>query len=154
MDCAVSDEGDRRFAGVGAETLASGVDAHYRSNPDARSRSAAAVLVEVAPLLARPAPAKPYPGRAESYPDKHGYFDGEYWRKASGDHRIGFLAGYIECWSASGKREAVFTQKAEWYAERITAWFGISPDGADVRLDRMNEKIADVLLAIARRSKR
>lgn len=148
MDCAVNDDGETRYVGVGPESLTSAIDSQFKSRPGSMSRRVADVLRELLPRVTKSGrPATPQ-GGAQVHSGRHGFFTGEYWRKATANHREGFLAGYLECWSASGSRDVEFPRALAWYSERITAWYGITADGGDLRLDRASTGIADVLRVV------
>jgi hypothetical protein len=81
----------------------------------------------------------------EKYSEKHGYFDGEYWRTSEPEHQLWFIEGYLDCWRKEGLRSAKFSKPANWYQGRISEWYGTTGDPAAYRDDRREEKIANVL---------
>jgi hypothetical protein len=86
----------------------------------------------------------------EYYPEKHGFFDGEYWYQiSSSDARAGFISGYLTCQRAEPKRKVDFLKSPDSYANRISDWY--NPNGSSQKLadHRANTKIADVLYRFA-----
>jgi hypothetical protein len=113
---------------------------YYIANAGRDSTPVSTVLMEVE---------RKHPGIArhggEEYPERHGIFAGEYWRKSEPEHQLGFLEGYLDCWRKEGLKSAKFSKPANWYRGRISEWYGTTGDQAEYREDRREEKIADVL---------
>ena len=83
----------------------------------------------------------------EYYPEKHGIFDGEYWRQLYFENvKLRFIEGYLVCQREFKKPEASFSREAKWYVEQISQWYGVqSDDPSEINAERSPDKIADVL---------
>jgi hypothetical protein len=121
------------------------VSAHYARTPADRLRPIAEVLLAVEPQE-RPRVEL----GAELHPEKHGFFDGDYWRQADAAHRRGFVEGYLECLRHLPGAHGPLQEDAAWYLPRISGWYGVRDDDGTV-LDpaRAGDKIADVLVAVS-----
>lgn len=142
-DCHIFDLARPGLSGIAGTLAERRVTEYYQSHPDDRGKSVGAVLLLVA-NQAIPPPAAPGFGPAESYPGPHGGFDGDYWRQMPPEHRRGFVEGYLECRKQGGRP---LPRSADWYVPRITEWYRVVDDQADV--ERAPEKIADVLMRLA-----
>lgn len=114
------------------------------AEPGLRGRPVSAVLLERGPRHKRSV----LEG-GEACPEKHGIFNGDYWRVSTPEHRLGFVEGYLECREAIGKRGARFTRPPEQYREEISRWYEARSESPVVRTKRGDEKIADVLERLA-----
>jgi hypothetical protein len=141
LDCAVYDAGEKQFAGASWDAMEPRISSYYASHPTGLDQSIASVLPEFAP-----APPALKPGSGEKYPERHGIFDGEYWRQSTPDQRLGYLLGYLECKSVLRNPKPDFSRDASWYEKQISGWYGVKADdpGA-INAARAGRKIADVL---------
>jgi hypothetical protein len=144
VDCDVYEAGETRLAEVSWEGLAVDVARVLEAEPGGRGRPVSAALLERAPRHKRSV----LEG-GETYPEKHGIFNGDYWRVAAPDHRLGFVEGYLECREAIGKRGARFSRPPEQYVEEISRWYEARSESLAVRTRRGDEKIANVLERLA-----
>ena len=122
------------------------ITGYLQSNSDEQSKS----IEEMFWKMAQPPYAQPVhksPGPAEEVKGKYGYVDGDYWRQAEVPHRLGFIQGFLYCYSKHAKvRRGTFSKPVSWYVEAISKWFGVkSDDPAEINLARFNVKIPDVL---------
>ena len=141
LDCAIYDAGQKQFAGASWDAMEPQMSSYYASHPTSLDQSVASVL----PEFAGESPA-PKPGGGEKYPERHGIFDGEYWRQSTPDQRLGYLIGYLECQSKRPNPRPGFSRDASWYEKQISDWYEVRDDdpGA-INAARAGRKIADVL---------
>lgn len=138
LDCDISDAGDTQMRYVAWNVVEPKITEYYENRPSERNAPVALVLGKLAP------PGLHAGTGGEAYPEKHGIFDGEYWRQSMPQHRLGFIEGYLECQRSAGKPVGRFSRSADWYVARISQWYGLkADDSAD--WNRTPEKIANVL---------
>jgi len=90
--------------------------------------------------------AKPVAKTLDKWEEKHGVFDGDYWRQAAPSQRVGFVQGFLECQRKDGKAVARFSRSDDWYVAQISQWYGIKEnDPGEINPERESKKIADVL---------
>lgn len=141
IDCATTDAGKQRLA-VGWYSLEPKITKYYGRGASVVARPAWEILKE----LAAAEPANPSNRGGESYPGKHGMFDGEYWRQSPPDHRLGFIEGYLDCRTVEEVSGVRYSKATAAYVARLSEWFGIEADDpSEVRADRAEVKIADAL---------
>lgn len=89
----------------------------------------------------------PAPGQGEIAKGKYGYLDGDYWRQNVDSHRLGFIQGFLYCYSRHAQaKKGSFSKPASSYVEAISNWYGVKADDpSEINLQRMNAKIPDVL---------
>jgi len=84
----------------------------------------------------------------------HGYFTGEYLRDAGGfKQRLAFVSGYLTCYKErlEGKRAQRFSASAEFYEQKLEAYFGIHEQADDLNPFRASVPIATALYRFADR---
>ncbi|MGD0860980.1 MAG: hypothetical protein ABR912_16935 [Terracidiphilus sp.] len=141
-DCAVYDAGQKQLAEISWNVLEPKVTDYYNGHASELRTPAATLFVKLSPLQHTQTESD----KGESFPGKHGIFDGEYWRLALPDHRLGFLEGYLECQRQNNKPVANFSHPAVWYADQISQWYGVKADDpGEINPKRTDKKIADVL---------
>jgi hypothetical protein len=119
--------------------------AYFQAHRESLNEPVELILWKVAsPPLARPA--KEPPG-GEGAGEKWGVLDGEYWHLDSDLGRLGFVQGFLECYTRRTKQEqGTFSKPSAWYAAAITKWYGINPENPSaIDPDRENTKIPEVL---------
>jgi len=90
------------------------------------------------------------PAGGETYPEPHGYLDGQYWLQLFRPERVAFVEGYLACRRTLAHRpHGRFALTPSGYAQRVDAWYGLNEQTGDVRADREDAKIADVLQRVA-----
>jgi hypothetical protein len=100
-------------------------------------------FIEVAKSLPEPK----IPKRSDSY------LDGEMWRQMLPDARTQYVQGFLMCQSA-GVSLPPFADVAR-YEHEMSKWYGVSATEPDVvNLDRVNEKMGDVLSTIVAQRRR
>lgn len=100
-------------------------------------RSNQKILIGHALAKTRPNPDRAVRQGGDPHLEKHGYYDGAWWRSVEPKAgRLGFLEGYISC-LPNGR--TMFPRPVEDYVGLVDAWYA-RPESSEV------EKIADVLL--------
>jgi len=114
------------------------VTEHLKNHVADRGKPVTQVLEDIA--------AKPVAKTLDKWEEKHGVFDGEYWRQAEPSQRVGFVQGFLECQRKDGKAVAKFSRNDDWYVAQISQWYGIKEDDVgEINPKRESKKIADVL---------
>jgi hypothetical protein len=109
------------------------VTKYYNSNPNARGVTVPEILRTL------PGPRKKVPKK-----DRHGVYDGDFWRQSTSKERVGFLSGYIACRTLY--TDVRYSRPVQSYADAMSKWYGVS-DGDESQLSVItgDEKIAAVL---------
>lgn len=142
IDCQVYEAGNKKLAGASWDLLEAKITGLYQKHAESRQLVVISVLEQVT-TNARPA-------AGEAHAGKHGIFDGEYWRQAEPEHRLGFVEGYRQCHNSLGGIAPLGREDA-WYVQNASRWYGVRDDdpGA-IDEKRVNRKIADVLALVGR----
>lgn len=144
-DCVIYDvhkSGLNHFSAVNEESRLS---KYYLDHSNMRSMEVESLLWK---LWAGSKPIS-YPPKGETYKGKHGFFDGDYWRQATPNHRLGFIKGYLYCQKKYSKPMGIFTNSPEWYVDQISKWYGMkSADSDEIDESKLDEKIAHVLYSL------
>jgi hypothetical protein len=140
MDCYAADVGDyNRTLQESWYTYAPKITRYYADNPKNICRRATRVLFDVRSKN----PPQPLKG-GEIWTEKHGPFNGEYWREMKTPVRIAFVEGYLACLREHlPSRAKRFSKAAQTYSDEVSRWYGI--DAAD----RASPKLIDVPIADA-----
>ena len=79
--------------------------------------------------------------------ERHGAYDGDFWRQLPDSGRLAFIQGYLECERLHLLNH--FSRTPEAYVRTISGWYGVS-DANESQLndERANDKIGDVLTAL------
>ncbi len=132
--------GQKQLAGALWNTLEPRIAKYYDPHMSELQTPVVSVLVKLG-LQGRP-----QSSGGENYPEKHGIFDGEYWRQSIPNHRLGFVEGYLACQRSDGKPAATFSRMAAWYAAQISRWYGVKADDpSEINEKRSGKKIGNVL---------
>ena len=116
------------------------ISTYYQRHPEASQRSVLEVAFEVSKAGVTPHVAS----GGESWRERHGYFDGEYWRQSDDSERQAFVSGYLACRAkylhlTTDVPIAVIVSK-------ISKWYRINPENvSDIDPQRSNDKIGDLL---------
>jgi hypothetical protein len=81
----------------------------------------------------------------EVWSEPHGYWDGQWWREGTPAERLGFVEGYLACYSRSQKPHGTLSRTPSEYVNLINQWYKLQEETGDVDPGRVNAKIADVL---------
>lgn len=141
-DCYADPAGQRiRMSLDDADTrLAVGI--YYQSHQKNLSRPAAHVLKDVwTGHITVHDSTRPAPGAG--WRERHGFFDGTWWKGSSSAEQLGFVEGYVACHNSESRKPKLLTLEPDKYVEMLSAWY--SSDGDDsVAAQHRAEKIADV----------
>jgi hypothetical protein len=141
IDCASDDAGQLNLANASWNLLEPKITKFYRENASNLMKPVITVLLQIT-LQERPQKRKD----GEVFSEKHGIFDGEYWRQIMDEERLGFIEGYLACQKQYNKPAASFSREAQWYVTQISNWYGIRADNpSEINEKRSSKKIADVL---------
>ena len=77
--------------------------------------------------------------------ERHGYFDGLWWKGSNPTEQLGFVEGYIACHNTEQRKAKPLRLPATSYVPSINAWYA-APGDESVAAQRRAEKIGDVLL--------
>lgn len=76
--------------------------------------------------------------------ERHGIYDGEFWRQLSPPGRVAFVQGYLVCERLYLSNR--FSGAHETYVKTISTWYGVSnTDESQLNDKTANDKIGDVL---------
>lgn len=139
IDCYADDLGDKNNTFRESwYTYAPRITDYYEKNPTSTNRLASSVLFDVR----SPHPPKP-PKGGETWAEKHGFFNGEYWLEMGKGEQELFITGYLACYSEHlSARKQKFSLTSERYSQKISNWFEKNPKG-------LRTAIADVLYKFA-----
>lgn len=84
------------------------------------------------------------PEGGEAWTEKHGFFDGLFWKGGTIEEQRGFVAGEIACFNTYAASRAYFPKSSDEYVALIDKWY--STTGHDE-----NAKVPDVLLRFAQK---
>jgi hypothetical protein len=83
----------------------------------------------------------------EVWTERHGYWDGQWWREATATERLGFVEGYLACFAQTGKHAGGgFSKPTSEYVSEINGWYKLDVVNGNVDAKRIDAKIADVLV--------
>ncbi len=141
IDCAAYDVGWKYLLDLSWNAVEPKVTDYYDAHASELQTPVASVFAK---LASSQQPRKAAGG--ESYPEKHGIFDGDYWRQAPASHRLGYIEGYLVCQRDQGKPVATFSNTTEWYVAQISQWYGVRDnDPGEIDEKRVDRKIANAL---------
>ena len=91
------------------------------------------------------------PSGGEVWNERHGHFDGNYWRQAFAaggtQEQLGFVEGYVTCSNhRPTAQDSTFSATPADYVRRINQWYEFDTTTGDMNSARESAKIADVLL--------
>jgi hypothetical protein len=141
LACEVYDAGKNALGEVRWEVLEKTISERYRNGSEPLSTPVGALAVKLGALQER----SPPDGVPEIYPEKYGFFDGEFWRQSSKDARQGFIEGYVDCCRDEGIKGAGLTGSPQTQVSAISEWYGIRDDGDAIDATRRTSKVPDVL---------
>ena len=83
----------------------------------------------------------------EGWRDRHGFFDGAWWKGSNPAERLGFIEGYITCINEAKKKSTALQLEPEQYVQWVDHWYAITGDD-EVTAQRQAVKVADVLVRV------
>jgi len=81
----------------------------------------------------------------EGWRERHGYFDGLWWKGSSPTEQLGFVEGYIACHNTEHRKVQPLRLPAASYVQSINKWYAM-PGDESVAAQRRAEKVGDVML--------
>jgi hypothetical protein len=90
----------------------------------------------------------------EVWKEPHGYYDGQWWREAESAERLGFVEGYVACYTQKTKQlKGQFARTRPDLVSLIDGWYGFKKDDRSIEPAKETTKIANVLFHFSTRSK-
>jgi|SRR5215469_3418524 len=83
----------------------------------------------------------------EGWRDRHGFFDGAWWKGSNPAERLGFVEGYTSCINDSKKKSTALQLEPAQYVLWVDRWYAITGDD-EVTAQRQAVKVADVLMRV------
>ena len=120
----------------------------YRNTPGKRS----VAVFDIVRMADEQPPLSKEPGGGDTWTERHGYWDGQWWREGSPADRLGFVEGYVACYARAKNATADFRRQPGDYAKLISQWYRLNEETADIDPARETDKIADVLFRFADRA--
>ena len=119
------------------------VGVFYQAHQSQRTRPVGHVLQDIwAGHVSVPYASHVLPG--EGWRERHGYFDGLWWKGSNHPEQVGFVEGYATCYNSEHRKAKLLSLEPEKYVWLLSTWY--SPGGDEsVSAERQAEKIADVL---------
>jgi len=137
-------KGPRNTKGWTGRDYMNAVDAYYRSH----SENANAAVGLVLETIDRTAKSRPLPKGGEIWKEPHGYYDGQFWREASENERLGYLEGYLLCYSKMMNGARVkFSDTPSKYRTLINEYVESHPKSDDEKLAYILYRFRDRALA-------
>ena len=104
----------------------------YQTHKDQMSTSVPALLRQLAVTLQSSLARFP---NAEEWREPHGYYDGLWWKQSEPKEQIGYLEGYVSCYSNDVRSpHAQFSKHPEEYQELITQYYGHPENSEDTKI--------------------
>lgn len=125
-----------------SEQAAAKVTGHLRQHAPEESLPLASSLRRIFVGEKHPHPTKWEMRHAEVWPEKHGYFNGDYWNQLGKGSRGAFVAGYLSC--EISFRHWRVRHPADYYVRAINRWYGIDQND-EMHGERADDKIATVI---------
>ena len=142
-DCYAASPDQRVRVSLDDQNLQIAVGVFYQAHQSQRTRPVAQVLRDIwAGHVSVPYAKQALPGGG--WRERHGYFDGLWWKGSSNPEQLGFVEGYATCFSSEHRKARAFSLEPEKYVSLLTAWYSLNGDES-FAARRQAEKIADVL---------
>lgn len=117
---------------------------YYQGHERLRTRPVAQVLKDIWSGHVSVPEAK-HAAAGQGWRERHGYFDGLWWKGSSPTEQLGFVEGYIACHNTEHRKVQPLRLPAVSYVQSINAWYAMAGDES-VAAQRRAEKVGDVLL--------
>jgi hypothetical protein len=117
---------------------------YYQGHERLRTRPVAQVLKDIWSGHVSVPEAK-HAAAGQGWRERHGYFDGLWWKGSSPTEQLGFVEGYIACHNTEHRKVQPLRLPAASYVQSINAWYAM-PGDESVAAQRRAEKVGDVLL--------
>lgn len=127
-------------------TLRIAVSDYFQSHEAKRARPVAEVLKDIwSGRLPVRGEEKAQVG--EGWRDRHGFFDGAWWKGSNPSERLGFVEGYTTCINEAKKKSTALQLDPVQYVQWVDRWYAITADD-EVTAQRQAVKVADVLMRV------
>jgi hypothetical protein len=137
-------KGEIKFEYTG-QMYAPRVTDYLRAHPDEYERPAEQLLWNVTKPSYAPPSGRHLGGRGETSQGKYGLYDGEFWREMGDSKHLGFIQGFLYCYSKYGDASrGTFSKPAPEYVEAISKWYEIDGEGG-INPKKMPAKIPTIL---------
>jgi len=145
-DCFTSPDSLRVRMLTDDPTLRIAVSDYYQSHAAQRTRPVAEILKEVwsGRIPVRGAE-KAQPG--QGWRERHGFFDGGWWKGSNATERLGFVEGYISCVAVSKNKAGSLQLEPAAYVQWVELWYAAGGN-EEVAAQRQAVKVADVLMRV------
>ena len=117
---------------------------YYQGHERLRTRPVAQVLKDIWSGHVSVPEAK-HAAVGQGWRERHGYFDGLWWKGSSPTEQLGFVEGYIACHNTEHRKVQPLRLPAASYVQSINTWYAM-PGDESVAAQRRAEKVGDVLL--------
>lgn len=138
LDCAVYDLGKTKLAEAQWNVIEPEITTYYASHPESIHRTVPSLILTLG------ASSGSTDQGPERYPEKHGIFDGDYWRQISPSGRVGFVEGYTACRDSKPGQNLFAAHSAAWYVPQISGTYRLRRDN-DIDHSRASKKIATII---------
>jgi hypothetical protein len=145
LACYIFDaKGEIKFEFSG-QLYAPRVTDYLATHPNEQEKPAEELLWAITKPPYAPPARKHLGGQGETDPGKYGLYDGEFWREMGDSKHLGFIQGFLYCYSKYGNAsKGTFSKPASWYVEAISKWYEIDGEGG-INLKKMSAKIPTIL---------
>jgi len=138
LDCAAYDLGKSKLADARWSVIEPKITAYYASQAESNHETVPSLVLRLG-LISHSADRGP-----ELHGEKHGIFDGDYWRQITPSGRLGFVEGYTACRSSEPNQKRFAAHSATWYVGQISETYRLTPDN-DIDDSRASKKIATII---------
>ncbi len=139
-DCYKYDAKARTTANASDAEFQKAVSNFYEKHQDQLRTSVPTVLRDLVVTFKSP---RVRPQGGEVWNEPHGYYDGQWWKESEPKEQIGYLEGYLSCYSHDVRRpRARFSKRAAEYQELIIQYYDSDPKHTE------DDKIAYVLYRV------
>jgi len=131
-DCYVYDaKGKSTAGGWTASHFVQAVAAYYRQHENERTTPVSTILRQIN----RTGKPRPTLKGGEEWKEAHAYYDGLWWRGSSAAEQLGYIEGYLSCYSNEMTSQGtVFSKAAPEYVNLITSHIKAHPQSDDEKL--------------------
>jgi hypothetical protein len=135
-DCYVYDaKGIHTATGWTANHYVQAVEGFYREHSDQRATPVSSVLKQIN----RTGKPRPIPKGGEEWKERHGYYDGLWWRGSSPSEQLGYIEGYLSCYSTE------VTTSARRFSKAFPEYVKLLNTYMKEHLHSDEEKVANIL---------
>jgi hypothetical protein len=138
IDCAVYDQGDTQLAGVQWNVIEPEITRFYASHSKATNQTVPSLILSLG------VKSHSNDHTSEQHSEKHGIFDGDYWRQITQLGRIGFVEGYLDCRRSKSQSPQFAAHSTAWYVSQIGNAYALTKED-DIDDNRASEKIATII---------